>query len=222
MASRLLELRRGAGYATAKDFAEAMGIPPTTYTRYESSPEKIPLKAAWALADALGASIDEVVGRADGDGDPRGDVQRAFDALSPRSQEEVLDLIEVFSSRDERTRRDVAAEARRTWESIESRIDRAFLARLTDGPRVDGVLLTGTDAQIRERFEAFAREWVVGSEAPLNPYAPKVRDEEALAEVMAAYDRMHGTLDADGTTIQWAMEYDSGRRHGGKGGRGQA
>lgn len=86
---------------------------------------------------------------------------------------------------------------------------------------MDEVLFNGTDAQIRERFEAFARKWVVGSEAPLNPYVPKVRDEGALAEVMAAYDRMHGTLDVDGTTIQWAMEYDAERRHG-REGRGKA
>lgn len=228
MTSKLLELRRGAGYATAKDFAEAMGIPPTTYTRYESSPEKIPLKAAWALADALDATIDQVVGR--GEGDPRGEVQRAYDRLMPRSQEEIRDLIEVLAARDARDREGIRREALRVWDSISSRIERTFLARLTDGGHVDEVLLTGTDEQLRERFETFARDWVVGSEAPLNPYAPEVRDEDALAEVMAAYDRTHGHMEVNGISISWSKEYAGGahgydgiRAHGaaGKGGRSE-
>lgn len=219
MTSKLLELRKGAGYATAKDFAEALGIPPTTYTRYESSPEKIPLKAAWTLADALDATIDQVVGR--GEGDPRGEVQRAYDRLTPRSQEELRDLIEVLSARDERDREGTRREAMRVWESISSRIERAFLARLTDGERVDEVLLTGSDEQLRDRFEAFARNWVVGSEGPLNPYAPGVRDEDALAEVMAAYDRTHGHMVVDGFTVSWSREY-AGGAHGRDGARGGA
>lgn len=223
MASKLLELRRNAGYATAKDFAEAMGIPPTTYTRYESKPERIPLKAAWALADALDATIDQVVGR--DNGDPRGEVQRAYDRLLPRSQEEISDLIEVFAARDERDRASVKREASRVWDSVSSRIERAFLARLTDGAHVDEILRTGTDEQLRERFEAFAREWVVGSEKALNPYEPGVRDEDALAEVMAAYDRSHGRIDVGGFSTLWSVEdalrTDGNGGHGAQGGTGR-
>ena len=44
------QLRKEAGYRTAKDFAEAIEVPPTTYARYEQSPDKIPLKQAWMIA----------------------------------------------------------------------------------------------------------------------------------------------------------------------------
>ena len=63
MASALLELRKRAGFKNAKDFAAAEGIAEATYARYESSPEKIPLKSAWQLADRFGVSIDVIVGR---------------------------------------------------------------------------------------------------------------------------------------------------------------
>ena len=63
MASALLELRKQAGFKNAKDFAAAEGIAEATYARYESSPEKIPLKSAWQLADRFGVPIDVIVGR---------------------------------------------------------------------------------------------------------------------------------------------------------------
>lgn len=63
----LQRLRRAAGYRSARDFAEVLGIPASTYSRYERQPETsdtaIPISSAWAIADALGCSIDLVVGR---------------------------------------------------------------------------------------------------------------------------------------------------------------
>lgn len=63
----LQKLRRQAGYRSAKDFAEALGVPNSTYSRYEraaAGPDcGIPLSAAWVIADELGCSIDLVVGR---------------------------------------------------------------------------------------------------------------------------------------------------------------
>ena len=63
----LQRLRREAGYRSAKDFAEVLNIPSSTYARYERAVEcpecGIPLAAAWQIADALGCSIDLVVGR---------------------------------------------------------------------------------------------------------------------------------------------------------------
>lgn len=64
----LRELRRAAGYPSGSAFARALGIPASTYNRYEESPGSIPLRGAWAIADALGVAIDAVVGR-DGEGD---------------------------------------------------------------------------------------------------------------------------------------------------------
>lgn len=94
------ELRRQAGYRSAKDFADRLGIPAPTYARYERQPEtpenKTPLGAAWRIADALGCSIDVVVGRYDSD-DEGARVQRMYNALSPESRkrlDEYLDFIE--------------------------------------------------------------------------------------------------------------------------------
>ncbi len=67
--STLQALRRRAGFRSAKDFAAKVGIPESTYSRYERAPEGpscgIPLPNAWAMADELGCSIDLVVGRVD-------------------------------------------------------------------------------------------------------------------------------------------------------------
>lgn len=65
----LRKLRLSAGYKTAQDFAYELGIANSTYSRYERAPAipdcGIPLAAAWNMADHLGCTIDEVVGRAD-------------------------------------------------------------------------------------------------------------------------------------------------------------
>ena len=96
----LQRLRREAGYRSAKDFANAIGMPPTTYSRYErqeDGPERsIPLATAWKLADEFGCSIDFLVGRTGEES--RGEkVQRFYNALSESSRErfdEYLDFIE--------------------------------------------------------------------------------------------------------------------------------
>ena len=65
----LQRLRCETGFRSAKDFAEALGIPSSTYARYERAGDGIdcgiPLPAAWQIADSLGCSIDLAVGRKD-------------------------------------------------------------------------------------------------------------------------------------------------------------
>ena len=82
----LQRLRRQAGYRSAKDFAETLGIPSSTYARYERTGDGvecgIPLPAAWQIADALGCSIDLVVGREDIDALDYGSIQPRYEALS--------------------------------------------------------------------------------------------------------------------------------------------
>ena len=96
----LQKLRREAGYSNANDFAKVLGIPGPTYSRYERQPEspdcKIPMGAAWKIADALGCSIDLIVGHANADSEGTR-VQRMYDALTPGSRarlDEYLDFIE--------------------------------------------------------------------------------------------------------------------------------
>ena len=82
----LQRMRREAGFRSAKDFAERVGIPMSTYARYERAgdgPEcGIPLPSAWAIADALGCSIDLVVGREDIDAAGGDSIQGRVEALS--------------------------------------------------------------------------------------------------------------------------------------------
>ena len=86
----LQRLRREAGYRSAKEFAEALGIPGSTYARYERAGDGadcgIPLPAAWQIADALGCSIDLVVGREDIDAPEPEGIQPRYDALSPEGR----------------------------------------------------------------------------------------------------------------------------------------
>ncbi len=96
----LQQLRREAGFRSGKEFADHLGIPAPTYARYErvaDGPEEaIPMKAAWRIADALGCSIDLVVGREPDEGDASR-IQRMYNALTPGSRErldEYLDFIE--------------------------------------------------------------------------------------------------------------------------------
>lgn len=206
MQGRLTELRKAAGYKSAKDFAVALGMPATTYSRYEACPEKIPLRVAWLLADRFGVTIDQVVGRdKEAHGDPRGDVQRTFDALELRSKEEAHDFLAWLADRDARRAEDITLRAQTRWEAIAMRVDRAYLARLTE--ETSALLVNSTDEELRDGFEELARSWVVGAEHPLNPFAPEVVDETALGEVMAAYDRTHGSFEmADGMRISWSRE----------------
>ena len=76
----LATIRKSAGYRSAKDFAQAMGIPVSTYARYERSSDGqdsgIPIRSAWAIADKLGTTIDAVVGR-----EPASETERDLNAF---------------------------------------------------------------------------------------------------------------------------------------------
>lgn len=100
----LQRMRREAGYRSAKDFAESVGIPMSTYARYERAgdgPEcGIPLPSAWAIADALGCSIDLVVGREDIDA-ATGSVRERAEALSRTGREMLDDYLRFLEFREE-------------------------------------------------------------------------------------------------------------------------
>lgn len=62
-ANRLREFRKRAGYKSAKQFAELIGVNVRVYQSYESGEIKMSIGAAWLFADLLGCTIDELVGR---------------------------------------------------------------------------------------------------------------------------------------------------------------
>lgn len=63
--TNLQRLRKAAGYATAAEYAAHLGVSSAAYRNWEQDPRcgKLRLKQAWQLADDLGCTIDELVGR---------------------------------------------------------------------------------------------------------------------------------------------------------------
>ena len=201
----LTELRKGAGYRTAKEFAEALGVPATTYSRYEANPDKIPLAAAWSIADFLGCTIDEVVGHKAA-GIAGGEWQVFYEGLSPEGRELMDDLRDLVAMREGRA-------ARRTEDSREERYnvmlrhyERIFYAQ-SDEAEGFGDAAFAPRAEARRAFQAFLEERArtardgggheAGEEAGAGrDEAADERDrydEEVIAGIMEAYDRAHGT-----------------------------
>lgn len=192
MTISLQDLRKGAGYRTAKEFAEALGVPTTTYSRYEATPEKIPLASAWAIADFLSCTIDEVVGH-EAAGTAGGEWQMFYDGLSDDGKELMADLRAVVEGRERRR-------ARRAQGVEESRNDvmlrhyeRIFYAQSDEGAGL-GDLAFASDAEARVAFREFleerARSLRVGG---AGGEGKESSDEEVIEGIMEAYDRAHGT-----------------------------
>ena len=118
MAAGLKEVRQESGYKTAKDLADALGVAGSTVTRYEKEPDSIPMKAAIRIADMLGCSLDDVVGRDNpATADVRGAVQKRFDALMPGRRSDLskyLAYLEEDQERDAERAREVAERAAKT------------------------------------------------------------------------------------------------------------
>lgn len=95
--NKLQKLRKSAGFSTAKAFAQELDVPTSTYARYEQSPDSIPLKAAWRIADILDCSIDEVVGRsASGCAHENCAIRDRFDRLSFADRQYILDAFDFI------------------------------------------------------------------------------------------------------------------------------
>ena len=201
----LTELRKGAGYRTAKEFAEALGVPATTYSRYEANPDKIPLAAAWSIADFLGCTIDEVVGH-EAAGIAGGEWQVFYDSLSPEGRELMDDLRQLVSMRERRTARraEVSREAR--YDVMLRHYERIFYAQ-SDEEDGFGDAAFAPRAEARRAFQAFLEERARpardggargdGEEAGAGRDGATDEqdryDEEVIAGIMEAYDRAHGT-----------------------------
>ena len=63
MRTRLQELRKAAGFKSAKAFADYMNMSVGTYTDYEQGRRTFSLDKAWDFCDALGCTLDELAGR---------------------------------------------------------------------------------------------------------------------------------------------------------------
>ena len=62
MKTNLQELRKAAGFTSAKAFAKHFGVNENTYTGYEQG-KPMSLDQAWAFADEFDVTLDELAGR---------------------------------------------------------------------------------------------------------------------------------------------------------------
>ena len=237
MASNLLELRKAAGYKNANDFAEAHGIPASTYARYESNPDKIPMDRAWQLADILGTTIDAIVGRkAPAPGTARGEVQLEYDGLTPEARQLADELREFVLMKDEKIRARRRREEERPYEALCYQYEQQMLFELRDGAAF-GELVAFDSAEAaraafesflqeqaakkraeaaRAAFESFLQEQAAKKRGRLSTKAQKIVDDQVIEKIMAAYDRTHGEFEFDGMQVLWSsvdhgvmVEYDS-------------
>ena len=157
MPNSLQNLRKEAGYRTAKDFAEAVDIPAPTYTRYEQEPAKIPIERAWIIADFLGCTIDAVVGRTPiKPSEMRGPVQRVYDALSDKNKGLLDDYLDYIQYKDSKEQARDRAQDQRRYEELVQQYSRQFYESMGSGEAdfIDLVSLGDADA-LRARFLEF-------------------------------------------------------------------
>lgn len=63
MKTQLQNIRKARGFRSARDFANHIGIKPSTYTDYEQGRRVFSLEKAWEFADVLDCTLDELAGR---------------------------------------------------------------------------------------------------------------------------------------------------------------
>lgn len=63
LGERIQKLRKGAGYKSAKAFAEKAGVSQNAYVECEQGRSRLSYENAWRIADVLGVSLDELGGR---------------------------------------------------------------------------------------------------------------------------------------------------------------
>ena len=119
-------------------------------------PDKIPLAAAWSIADFLGCTIDEVVGH-EAAGIAGGEWQVFYDSLSPEGRELMDDLRQLVSMRERRTARraEVSREAR--YDVMLRHYERIFYAQ-SDEEDGFGDAAFAPRAEARRAFQAFLEE----------------------------------------------------------------
>ena len=134
MASNLLELRKAAGYRNANDFAEAHKIPASTYARYESNPDKIPMDRAWQLADILGTTIDASPAARPRRRAPR--AARCSSSTTPHARGARLmdEFREFVRQKDERIRARKRREEERPYEALCYQYEQQMLSQMREAP----------------------------------------------------------------------------------------
>lgn len=195
MAKTIKDLRQEKGYRSAREFADALGIATSSMSRYDKDPETIPLKHAWAMADLLDCSIDEVVGRAHVTSGAS-ELQEFYDGLLPETRKLMDDLIGFARMKDEQAR----VRAREADDEKDNQIcryyERMFQSALFEGSDFGEIVAFGSPTEEREAFERFLREQAAGKRKPGIDLHCEGLEEELRG----------GYIDADGAGRHWSED----------------
>lgn len=195
MAKSIKDLRQEKGYRSAREFADALGIATSSMSRYDKDPESIPLKHAWAMADLLDCSIDEVVGRARVTSGAS-ELQDFYDALLPETRALVDEFIEFAGMKDRAARQRAQAEEEGKYDRLCQFHERAFRQALYDRADFGEVVEFDTPADERTAFMLFLRDQAAAKRKPgIDLHV------EGLEEEMRG-----GYIDADGAEKHWSEE----------------
>ena len=204
MASNLLELRKAAGYRNAGDFAEAHGIPTSTYTRYESNPNKIPLDRAWQLADILNSTIDVIVGReAPSPSCSRGNVQLEYDSLTPEARALADEFREFVLMKNESIKRRQRRMEQRPYEVLCYQYEQQMFAELRSNTSFGEAVTMGSAAEARKMFEQYLQQQAETKRGSSPTETQKAIEDQTIEKIMEAYDRTHGEFEQHGISVMW-------------------
>ena len=217
MASNLLKLRKAAGYKNSNEFAVEYEIPTSTYARYESNPDKIPMDRAWQLADIFGTTIDAIVDREAPDpACMRGEVQLEYDGLTPEARALADELREFVLMKDAKIRERRRREEERPYEALCYQYERQMRAEMGEGAAFGELVAFESAEAARAAFESFLREQAAKKRGEHPLKAQELIDNRTIERIMAAYDRTHGEFELEGTRVLWGsvdhgvmVEYDS-------------
>lgn len=202
MASALLELRKAAGYRTAAEFAAVVKISSSTYARYESNPDKIPMEPARKLADWFRVPLDVIVERKEMDVQSlRGDIQREYDALSEKSKLALDQFLAFLLHMDGEKRQRDQAEAEHRIEELALRYEAMWYRELDERGKLEDLLVFGGCDEQRAGFKAFVEDRAKKHRERTGNSAHGALDKEGVERVMAAYDWIHGGPGVGGAII---------------------
>ena len=222
MASNLLKLRKAAGYKNSNEFAVEYEIPTSTYARYESNPDKIPMGAARQLADIFGTTIDAIVDREAPDpACMRGEVQLEYDGLTPEARQLADELREFVLMKDAKIRERRRREEERPYEALCYQYEQQMLSQMRDGAAFGELVAFDSAEAARAAFESFLGSRRRRSAASTRSRRRSSSTNRTIEKIMAAYDRTHGEFELDGMHVLWGsvdhgvmVEYDSRRARG--------
>ena len=93
MELRLRQLRKAAGYKSARQYAEHIGVPQQTYNNYETGFRKLSLELACEICDDLGCTLDELCGRDEYVGSSY--IQRVYESVNDEGKQAIEQYAEM-------------------------------------------------------------------------------------------------------------------------------